>query len=147
VFIICSTHLGQQGRHNTVGFFSTAFIAGTPRCCYRDPGHPGRSAYILSSTGKGFVAPWDWSVCRHLICMYLLGRGWRQTWTYTCADVAYDNGTPGARRHLRVGFLHLPLFCLIIWCLIRSGQICPLATAPVLGPSSSVTALPVVALP
>jgi hypothetical protein len=26
-----------------VGFFSTAFIAGTPQCCYGDPGHPGRS--------------------------------------------------------------------------------------------------------
>ena len=94
MFIICSTHLGQQGRHNTVGFFSTAFIAGTPRCCYRDPGHPGRSAYILSSTGKGFVAPWDWSVCRHLICMHPLGRGWSQIRAYTCADVVYDNGTP-----------------------------------------------------
>ena len=54
-----------QGRHNTVGFFSTAFIAGMPRCCYGDPGHPGRSAYIHPGTGEGSVAPWDWSVCWH----------------------------------------------------------------------------------
>jgi hypothetical protein len=107
VILVCCTHLSRQGKHNTVGFFPTAFIAGTPQCCYRDPGHPGRSAYILSSTGKGFVAPWDWSVCQHLICMHPLGRAWRQTRTYTCADVVYDKGTPGARRHLRVGFLHL----------------------------------------
>jgi hypothetical protein len=97
------------GKEDTThGFFSTAFIAGTPQCCYRDPGDPrdpGRSAYILSSTGKGFVAPWDWSVCWHLICMYLLGRGWHQTRTYTCADVVYDNSTPGPQRHRRVGFL------------------------------------------
>jgi hypothetical protein len=45
----CCAHLGRQGRHKTVGFFSTAFIAGTPRCCYGDSGHPGRSAYILSA--------------------------------------------------------------------------------------------------
>ena len=45
----CCAHLGQQGRHNTVGFFSTAFIAGMPQCCYGDPGNPGRSAYILSA--------------------------------------------------------------------------------------------------
>ena len=41
--------LDQQERHNTVGFFSTAFIAGRSQCCYGDPGHPGRSAYILSA--------------------------------------------------------------------------------------------------
>jgi hypothetical protein len=46
---MCRAHLSPQGRHNTVGFFSTAFIAGTPRCCYGDPGHPGRSAYIHST--------------------------------------------------------------------------------------------------
>jgi hypothetical protein len=45
----CLAHLSRQGRHNTVRFFSTAFIAGTPRCCYGDPRHPGRSAYILSA--------------------------------------------------------------------------------------------------
>lgn len=43
--------------------------------------------------------------------MHPLGRGWCQTPTYTCADVVYDNGTPGARRHLRVGFLQLPARC------------------------------------
>jgi hypothetical protein len=92
-------------KDTTARFFSTAFIAGMPQCCYRDLGNPGRSAYILSSTGKGFMAPWDWSVCRHLICMHPLRRGWRQTRTYICADVVYDNGTPGAQSHLRVGFL------------------------------------------
>ena len=45
----CCAHLSQQGRHNTVGFFSTAFIAGMPQCCYGDPRNPGRSAYILSA--------------------------------------------------------------------------------------------------
>jgi hypothetical protein len=103
---LCRAHLSRQGRHNMVGFFSTAFIAGIPRCGYGYPGNPGRSAYILSPTGKGFMDSWDWSVCRDLICMHLPGRGWRQTQTYTCADVVYDNDTPGARRHLRVGFLH-----------------------------------------
>jgi hypothetical protein len=77
-----------------VGFFSTAFIAGTPRCCYRDPGHPGRSAYIHPSTGKGFVSSWDRLNRCHLISMYTLRRGWHQTWAYTCTDVVYDNGTP-----------------------------------------------------
>jgi hypothetical protein len=45
----CCAHLSRQGRHNTVRFFSTAFNAGTPRCRYGDPRHPGRSAYILSA--------------------------------------------------------------------------------------------------
>jgi hypothetical protein len=76
-WLCVASALDQQGRHNTVGFFSTAFIAGTPRCCYGDPGHPGRSAYMHPSTGKGFVAPWDWSVCWHLICMHLGGVGAR----------------------------------------------------------------------
>jgi hypothetical protein len=66
----CCVHLGRHGRHNTVRFFSTAFIAGTPRCCYGDPGYPGRSAYILSSTGKGFVSSWDRLNRCHLISMY-----------------------------------------------------------------------------
>jgi hypothetical protein len=45
----CCAHLGWQGRHNMARFFSTAFIAGTPRCCYGDPRNSGRSAYILSA--------------------------------------------------------------------------------------------------
>jgi hypothetical protein len=77
-------------------------------------GHPGRTAYMHPSTVEGSVAPWDWSVCWHLICMHLLRKGWHQIRAYTCADVVYDNGTPGTWRHLRVGLLHLPLFCLII---------------------------------
>ena len=106
----CRAHLGRQGRHNTVGFFSTAFIAGMPRCCYGDPGHPGRSAYMHPSTGEGSVAPWDWSVCRHLICMHLLGRGWRQTRAYTCADVVYDNGTPETGAILELASYISPFF-------------------------------------
>jgi hypothetical protein len=39
------------------------------------------------------------------------------------------------------GFPHLPLFVLIKWCWTRSVQLCPSAMAPVLGRSSSVTAL------
>ena len=110
----CCTHLGRQGRHNIVGFFSTAFIAEMPRCCYGDSGDPGRSAYMHPSTGKGFVSSWDRLNRCHLISMYPLGRGWRQTRAYTCADVVYDNGTPGTRCHLRVGFLHLTYKIIII---------------------------------
>jgi hypothetical protein len=102
----CCALLGRQGRHNTVGFFSTAFTAGTPRCCYGDPGHPGRSAYMYPSTGKGFVSSWDRLNRCHLISMYPLRRGWRQT--YACAVVVFM--TTAHRRHLRVGFLHnMPL--------------------------------------
>jgi hypothetical protein len=72
------------------------------------PGNPGRSAYMHPSTGKGFLSSWDRLNHCHLNRMYPLGRGWRQTRAYTCADVVYDNSTPetGNRRHLRVGFLH-----------------------------------------
>jgi hypothetical protein len=81
----CCAHLGRQGRHNTVGFFSTAFIARMSRYCYGDPGIPGRTAYMHPCTGEGSVAPWDWSVSRHLICMHPLRRGWRQIRTSACA--------------------------------------------------------------
>jgi hypothetical protein len=46
------------------------------------------------SIGKDFVSYWDRLNRCHLISMYLLGRGWRQTQVYNCADVVYDNGTP-----------------------------------------------------
>ena len=46
------------------------------------------------STGKGFVSSWDRLNRCHLISMYPLGRGWRQTRAYTCTDVVYDNGIP-----------------------------------------------------
>jgi hypothetical protein len=72
-----------------VGFFLTAFIAGTPRCCYGDPGNPGRTAYMHPSTGEGSMAPWDWSVCRHLICMHPLRRGWHQIRASACAVVLF----------------------------------------------------------
>jgi hypothetical protein len=91
---IVAPNLGRQERNNKVGFFSTAFIAGTPQCCYGDSRHPGRSAYMHPSTGKGFVSSWDWSVCQHLICKHPIGRGWHQIQAYTCADVVYDKGTP-----------------------------------------------------
>ena len=77
----CCAHLGQQGKRNTVGFFSTAFIAGTPWCCYGDPGNPGRTAYIHPSTGEGYVSSWDWLACWHFISMHPLGRVWRQVVT------------------------------------------------------------------
>jgi hypothetical protein len=48
-------------------------------------GHPGRAAYIHPSTGEGSMAPQDWSVCLHLICMYLLRRGQAST----CAMVLF----------------------------------------------------------
>jgi hypothetical protein len=61
----CCTHLVQQEKRNTVGFFSTAFfISGTPRC-YGNQGNPGRTAYLHPSTGESYVSSWHWSVCRH----------------------------------------------------------------------------------
>jgi hypothetical protein len=77
---LCGVHLGQQGKRNMVRFFSTAFIAGMPQCCYRDPGQ-GRTAYIHPSTGEGYVSSWDWSACRHFISMHPLRRGWHQVVT------------------------------------------------------------------
>jgi hypothetical protein len=84
-YITCCAHFVLQGRHNTVGFFLTAFIVGKPRCCYGDPGHPGRTAYIHPSTGEGYVSSWDWLACQHFISMHQLGRGWRQVVTSTGA--------------------------------------------------------------
>jgi len=43
---ICNAHLVQQGRHNTVGFFSTAFFAGTPHCWYRDDEQQRHLPYV-----------------------------------------------------------------------------------------------------
>ena len=101
--------LDQQERHDTVRFFSTAFIAGMPRCFYGDPGHPGSPAYMHPSTGEGSVAPWDWSVCRHPICMHLLGRGWRQIRIDACTVVLFMTTATRNRRHLGVGFPHWSL--------------------------------------
>jgi hypothetical protein len=102
---VCRAHLGRQGKRNTVGFFSTAFIAGMPRCCYGDPGNPGRTAYIHPSTGEGNVSSWDWSACRHFISMHLLGRGWRQVVTSIGAvrlfmATVYQKPAPSFRRRL-----------------------------------------------
>ena len=102
--------LDQQELHDTVGFFSTAFIAGMPRCFYGDPGHPGSPAYMHPSTGEGSVAPWDWSVCRHPICMHPLGRGWRQIRIDAYVVVLFMTMATGNRRHLGVGFLQVPAF-------------------------------------
>jgi hypothetical protein len=57
-------HLGHQGRHNTVGFFSTAFIAGMSWCGYGDPGNPGRCAYILSAPIHSWQAMPPHQACR-----------------------------------------------------------------------------------
>ena len=100
--------LDQQELHDTVGFCSTACIAGTPRCFYGDPGHPGSPAYMHPSTGEGSVAPWDWSVCWHPICMHPLGRGWRQIRIDACAVVLFMTMATGNRCHLGVGFPQLP---------------------------------------
>ena len=54
-----------------------------------DPGNPGSTAYMYLSTGEGSVAPWDWSVYRHLICMHPFGRGWRQIWASICTVVLF----------------------------------------------------------
>jgi hypothetical protein len=107
---LLSRPLSQQGRNHTVGFFSTAFIAGMPRCHYRDHGNPGRTAYMNHSTGEASVSPWDLSVCRHLICMHPLQKGWCQIWASAWAVVLFTTKDTGNRRHLRVGFLHRSLF-------------------------------------
>ena len=75
-----------------------------PRCFYGDPGRPGSPAYMHPSTGEGSVAPWDWSVCRHPICMHPLGRGWRQIRIDACAVVLFMTTAIGNWRHLGVGF-------------------------------------------
>jgi hypothetical protein len=80
IYMRCVCSRPARTTHDIVGFFSTAFIAGTPRCFYGDPGLPGSPAYMHASTGEVSVAPWDWSVSRHPICMHPLGRGWRQIW-------------------------------------------------------------------
>jgi hypothetical protein len=102
--IVVASALDQQELHNTVGFFSTAFIAGMPRCFYGDLGRPGSPAYMHPSTGEGSVAPWDQSVCCHPICMYLLGRGWRQIRIDSYAVVLFMTRATGNQRHLGVGF-------------------------------------------
>jgi hypothetical protein len=58
---MCCAHLSRQGRHNTVGFFSTAFIAGTPSCCYRNPLPP--------ATGN---PPATWTPGTQEVCLYTL---------------------------------------------------------------------------
>ena len=78
------------------------------RILLRDPRCPGSPAYMHPSTGEGSVAPWDWSVCRHPICMHLLGRGWRQIRIDACTVVLFMTTATGNRRHLGVGFPHLP---------------------------------------
>ena len=81
----------------------------------REPrGTQGGLLIYTPALGRATSPPGIGQSAGTLICMHPLGRGWRQIRAYTCADVVYDNGTPGTRRHLRVGFLHLPLFCLII---------------------------------
>jgi hypothetical protein len=74
----------------------------------RDPGNPGRSAYMHPSTGKGFVSSCDRLNRCHLISMYQLGRGWRQTRAYACAVVLFMTKAHRNQRHLRVGFLQRP---------------------------------------
>jgi hypothetical protein len=61
VVALTSSSMKQR---NMVGFFSTAFFPGMPRC-YGNCGNPGRTAYIQPSTGESYVSSWDWSVYRH----------------------------------------------------------------------------------
>ena len=97
----------QQELHDTVGFLSKAFIAGTPRYFYGDPGRPGSPAYMHPSTVEGSVAPWDWSVCWHPICMHPLRRGWCQIRIDACVVVLFMTMATGNRCHLGVGFPHI----------------------------------------
>jgi hypothetical protein len=56
------------------------------------------------STGEGSVACWDWSVCRHPICMHPLGRGWHQIRIDACAVVLFMTTATRNQYHLGVGF-------------------------------------------
>jgi hypothetical protein len=58
---MCSTHLVQQGKRNMVRFFLTALLQ-ERLDAMRNPGNPGRTAYIHPSTGESYVSSWDWSV-------------------------------------------------------------------------------------
>jgi hypothetical protein len=93
----------------------------------RDPGHPGKSAYIHPSTGKGFVSSWNRLDYCHLISIYPLGRGWRQIWAYTCADVVYDNGTPDTGSILELASYRLAIV-LLTDSHIQHSQICQRTT-------------------
>jgi hypothetical protein len=104
---LCRAHLGWQGRCNMVRFFSTAFITGMPQCCYRDPGHPGRTAYIHPSIGEGYVSSWYWSACGHFISMHPIGRGWHQVVTRAGAvrlfmAMVYQKPVPSFRHWLPI---------------------------------------------
>jgi uncharacterized phosphosugar-binding protein len=63
--------------------------------------------------------------------MHLLGRGWRQSLVYTCADVVYDNGTPETCAILElasynVGIVSLCVYvcCKFVLCVVNSYVCC-----------------------
>jgi len=144
----CLAHLVWQGRHNTVRFFSTALLQERLNAATGTPGTQGGLLIYTPAQGKALCPPGIGQSAGTLICMHPLRRGWRQIRASACAVVlftamVYLKPVPSFRRQLPTSCL----FCLIIWCWTRSGQVCPSAMAPVLGQSFHVTALPDIGLP
>jgi hypothetical protein len=72
---ICHIHLIQQGRHNTVRFFSTALLQ---ECLDTATGTPGTQGGLLMYTpaqGKALCPPGIGQSAGTLICIHMLRRG------------------------------------------------------------------------
>jgi hypothetical protein len=90
----CCAHLVWQGKHNTVGFFSTALLqerldaTGTP-------GIQGGLLIYTPAQGKALCPPGIGQSAGTLICMHPLGRGWRQIRASACAGILFTvTGVP-----------------------------------------------------
>lgn len=84
----CRAHLIRQGRHNTVGFFSTALL----QKLLDATGTPGTQGGLLIYTpaqGKALCPPGIGQSAGTLICMHPLRRGWRQIRASACAVVLF----------------------------------------------------------
>ena len=84
----CRAHLIRQGRHNTVGFFSTALL----QKLLDATGTPGTQGGLLIYTpaqGKALCPPGIGQSAGTLICMHPLRRGWRQIRASVCAVVVF----------------------------------------------------------
>jgi hypothetical protein len=85
---ICHAHLVWRGKCNRVRFFSTALL----QECLDATGTPGTQGGLLIYTptlGRAMCPPGIGQSAGTLICMHLLGRGWRQIGASTCAVVLF----------------------------------------------------------
>ena len=85
--VSCPPRSARKTQHGRI--LLNSFIAGMPRCCYGDPGNPGRTPYIHPSTGKSLFPPGIGQSAGTLICMHPLGRGWHQIRASACAVVLF----------------------------------------------------------